>query len=138
MTLVALVAVAVGCGGGGSSSRGQLSESEFKSKANAICSDLKDETKRMDNAQDFDAALNATNEAIKKLKALQPPASLSAKYQAYLDSVDAGVSVLTKAVKALDDNDFAKAARLAPRAAQISRKSEAAARATGLDACAKT
>ena len=138
MTLVALVLVAAGCGGGGSSSSGQLSASELKSKANQICSDLNDKTKNVSKSEDFDAALKATNDAIKKLKALQPPASLSAKYQAYLDSVDAGVSVLTKAVKALDDNDFAKAARLAPRAAQISRKSEAAARATGLDACAKT
>jgi predicted dinucleotide-utilizing enzyme len=137
MTLAALVLVAAGCGGGGSSSSGQLSPSEFKSKANAICSDLKDKTKNLNNAQDFDAALNATNDALKKLKALRPPASLKATYQAYLDSVDAGLSVLTKAVKAVDDNELAKAARLAPQAAQLSRKSAAAARAAGLTVCAE-
>ena len=91
----------------------------------------------MNNAQDFDAVLNATNDSLKKLKALQPPTSLKAEYQAYLESVDAGISVLTKAVKAVDDNDLAKAARLAPQAAQLSRKSAAAARAAGLNICAE-
>ncbi len=136
MTLAALVLVAAGCGGGGPSASGQLSASQFTSKANAICSDLKNKTKNLNNAQDFDAVLNATNDSLKKLKALQPPASLKAKYQAYLDSVDAGISVLTKAVKAVDDNDLVKATRLAPQAAQLSRKSAAAARAAGLNVCA--
>jgi hypothetical protein len=137
ITLAVLVLVAAGCGGGGPSARGQLSASEFKSKANAICSDLKDKTRSLNNAQDFDAALNATNDALKELKALRPPTSLKATYQAYLDSVDAGVSVLTKAVKAIDDNELAKATRLAPQAAQLSRKSAAAARAARLNVCAE-
>jgi predicted dinucleotide-utilizing enzyme len=138
ITLAVLVVVAAGCGGGGAGASGPLSASQFTSKANAICSDLKDKTKNLNNAQDFDAVLNATNDSLKKLKALQPPASLKAKYQAYLDSVDAGISVLTKAVEAVDDNDFAKAARLAPQAAQLSRKSAAAARAAGLNVCAQS
>ncbi len=137
MTLAALVLVAAGCGGGGPSASGQLSASEFKSKANAICSDLKDKTKNLSNAQDFDAVLNATNDSLKKLKALQPPAALKARYQAYLDSVDAGIAVLTKAVKAVDDNELDKAAGLAPQAAQLSRKSAAAARAAGINVCAE-
>jgi hypothetical protein len=137
VTLVALIPVAAGCGGGGSSANAELSASQFKSKANAICSDLKDETKHLNNAENFDAALNATNDTLKKLKALQPPASLNAKYLAYLDSVDAGISVLAKAVKAVDDGEFAKATRLAPQAAQLTRKSEAAARAVGLNVCAE-
>lgn len=137
VTLVALIPVAVGCGGGGSSSSAELSASEFKSKANAICSDFKDQTKQLDSAEDFDAVLKATNDTLTKLKALQPPASLNAKYVAYLDSVDAGISVLAKAVKAVDNNEFAKATRLAPQAAQLARKSEAAARAVGLNVCAE-
>ena len=121
----------------GSSSSGELSASEFQSQANAICSDFKVETKNMTSAQDRDAALEATNGKVEKLKALNPPASMKATYQAYLDSLDAGISVLTKLVKAADDNDFAQAARLVPQATRHMRQGEAAARAAGLHVCAE-
>jgi len=137
MTLVALVLVAAGCGGGGSSSSGQLSASELKSKANQICSDLNDKTKNVSKSEDFDAALKATNDAIKKLKALQPPASMKAKYQAFLDELDAGVPVLTKLVKAVDDKNLSEATKLVPQADQVDRRANAAARAIGLDSCAQ-
>jgi len=137
LTLVALVVVPAGCGGGGSSSSGQLSASEFQSKANAICSDHKVKTQNMTSAQDFDAALKATNETFRGLNALNPPASMKAKYQAYLDSLDAGISILTKLVKAADNNDLAQAAKLAPQAALHIRQSQAAARAVGLHVCAE-
>ena len=68
---------------------------------------------------------------------LDAPASMEAKYQAYLNSLEAGISVLTKLVKAADNNQFAQAAKLAPQAAVHIRQSEAAARAAGLHVCAE-
>jgi hypothetical protein len=136
-SFVALVLVAVGCGGGGSSSSAHLSASEFQSKANAICSEHKVNTQHMTSAHDWDAALKATNDTFARLKGLDPPPSMEAKYQAYLNSLEAGISVLTKLVKAADNNQFAQAAKLAPQAAVHIRQSEAAARAAGLHVCAE-
>jgi len=136
MSLMALSMAVAGCGGGSSSSA-QLSAGEFQSKANAICADHKIRTQHMTSAQDFDAALKATTETFTMLKALNPPASMKANYQAYLNSLDAGISVLTKLVKAADNNELAQAARLAPQATLHVRQSQAAARAAGLHVCAE-
>ena len=57
------------------------------------------------------------------------------KCQAYLDSLKASISVLTKLVKAADDNELARAEKLVQAARHI-RKSEAPARAARLHVCA--
>jgi hypothetical protein len=137
MMVLAASGIAVAGCGGGSSSSAQLSASEFQSKANAICADHKIRTQHMSSAQDFDAALEATTDTFTMLKALNPPASMKAAYQAYLNSLDSGILVLTKLVKAAENNDLAQAARLAPQAASHVRQSQAAARAAGLHVCAE-
>jgi hypothetical protein len=137
MTLQALVLVAAGCGGGRSSSNAQLSPSEFQSKANAICAEHMVNTQHMTSADDFDAALKATNDSFARLQALDPPASMAAKYQAYLNSLDAAISTLTQLVKLADNTQFAQAASLAPQAALQIRQSQAAASAAGLHVCAE-
>jgi hypothetical protein len=132
------VLVVAGCGGGGGSSSGkQLSESDLKSQANAICADLNKKTKNVSQPKDFDAALTATNDAIDKLKALNPPDSLKDKYQAFLDAIDKGTPVLTKLVKAVDDKNLAEAQKLVPQADAVSKDADTAATAAGLDVCAQ-
>ena len=84
-----MLLLACGCGGGrgnsSSSSSSQLSAADLKSQANAICADLNKKTAAAAKSQDFDTALSATNDGIKKLEALNPPDSLKDKYQAFLD-----------------------------------------------------
>src|SRR4029077_1973898 len=108
LLLVLVVLVAAGCGGGGSSSD-QLSASDLKSKANAICADLNKKTQAAAKSQDFDTALNATNDALDKLKALKPPDELKDSYQAFLDGASSETPTLTKLVKAIKAKDIATA-----------------------------
>jgi hypothetical protein len=62
---------------------------------------------------------------------------MEAKYQAYLNSLDAGIPVLAQLVELANNNQLAQAVRLAPQAGLHIRQSQAAARAAGLDVCAE-
>jgi hypothetical protein len=138
IALPVLVLAVAGCGGSSSSSSssGQLSASDLKKQANAICEDLTSKTKNVDKTNDFDGALNATSDAITKLKALQPPDELKDKYQAFLDAIDAETPALTKLVKAIDKKDVATVNSLFPQVNAANKKADAAAAAAGLQACA--
>ncbi len=136
LLLVLVALVAAGCGGGGSSSD-QLSASDLKSQANAICADLNKKTQAAAKSQDFDTALNATNDALDKLKALKPPDELKDSYQAFLDGASSETPTLTKLVKAIKAKDIATAQKLSGQVDTANAKVDAAARAAGLGTCAQ-
>jgi hypothetical protein len=134
LCLLTLVAVVAGCGGGGSGD--QLSAGDLKKQANAICTDLNKKTQAAAKTQDFDTALKATNDALDKLKALNPPDELKDKYQAFVDGASNEVPTLTKLVKAVNDKDIPTAQKLSSQVDAANGKVNAAATAAGLDACA--
>lgn len=137
LLLVLVALVAAGCGGGGGSSSDQLSASDLKTQANAICADLNKKTSAAASSQDFDTALKATNDALDKLKALKPPDELKDSYQAFLDGASSETPTLTKLVAAVKAKDIATAQKLSGQVDKANAKVDAAARAAGLGTCAQ-
>jgi hypothetical protein len=83
LTLFCLAAVllATGCGGGGSSSGDRLSEAEFQSRANQICTKVRDQEKPSTTKEGTDRNLGLVESALSDLQDLKPPKEHEAQYQ---------------------------------------------------------
>ena len=85
LTLFCLAAVLLSTGcGGGSSSSDRLSEAEFQSRANQICTKVRNQEKPSTSKEGTDRNLGLVESALSDLQDLKPPAEHEAKYQELL------------------------------------------------------
>lgn len=131
---VPVALVAAGCGG---DSNRTESYSALISKANAICTTVGTQVKAAQAAKDWDKISTASDDAMKKLKALTPPDKLKAAYADYLTKQQATVDATKPVVAALNANDQAAAQNAAEAGNALGKVSDAAALKVGLAVCGK-
>lgn len=135
--LVALALLA-GCGGG------RLSQEEFVSQANEICTNVNDglrEIRAPKDQSDFapvlDEGLVVVNDGVGELRDLQPPEALDARYDAWLDKVEESAKAIEKASAAAKKNDQAAIGLALQEGDDANTEANRLAAQLGLRACAE-
>lgn len=124
-----------GCGSSGDDSNRAESYSGLISKANAICTDINAKSEEASKTQDYDAAIKATADGLKKLKALTPPDKLKDAYGAFIAAAEEGQPVAEKLVAAIKAKDDAAAQSLNAEVEANTTKVNELANAAGLNVC---
>lgn len=150
--LAALALAMAGCGGGddnkssggGGDNSSALSKSEFQSQANEICKQHNADIEKLGTPSGFDdiasyadKALKTTDDALAKLRELEPPAEFKEDFNqwlAYGDELGETVDELKQAA-ADEDEEGLKAA--GEKAAARDTKSDAIATRIGIADCAE-
>ncbi|HEV3228523.1 MAG TPA: hypothetical protein VGY97_03550 [Solirubrobacteraceae bacterium] len=137
----ALAALVVGCGGGSSA----LTHAQLVSKANAICSAKNTQVAALGRATTvpqlqrvLSRGISIAEQADAKLRALKPPASDAAAFQATL-ALDAQTLALDRqALQAASSGNLAKFRQLIVQATSLSSQARTKAAQLGLSTCGQT
>lgn len=143
-----LLATSCGSGGGSSTSSDRLSEAEFQSRANQICTKVRGQEKPSTSKAGTDQNLSLVESAVNELQDLKPPTKDKARYQdlltrfkrtlAFVRANETHLLSLSKRLRANPSDALAGAAyrRLVQPFVQEARLAAADATALGLTACA--
>lgn len=138
----AAVAIA-GCGGGGDDS-GALSADEFRTQADAICSDANTRIAALDQPTGNDqilgylqSGLTVQQEQLQKLKALQPPSDLSGTFNEATDLLDQQTAKIQDATTRIQNGEDPQTViqSASPEIDSISEQAKAKAKELGLEVC---
>ncbi|HTI32177.1 MAG TPA: hypothetical protein VL422_00785 [Miltoncostaea sp.] len=143
LAVVGAAAAIAGCGGGGDDS-GALSADEFRTQADAICSDANTRIAALDQPTGSDqilgylqSGLTVQKEQLQKLKALQPPSDLSSDFNAATDLLDQQTAKIQDATTKIQNGEDPTAviSAASPEIDSISEQAKAKAKALGLEVC---
>jgi hypothetical protein len=143
LAVVGAAAAIAGCGGGGDDS-GALSADEFRTQADAICSDANTRIAALDQPTGSDqilgylqSGLTVQKEQLQKLKALQPPSDLSGTFNEATDLLDQQTAKIQDATTKIQNGENAQTviAAASPEIDSISEQAKAKAKELGLQVC---
>ena len=147
-TSTTTVTATTGSGSGsGSAGSKPLSQSEFTSKANAVCSESNDKIKAL-KALPANPTLNdlanlaaqqvmIAEQTYSQLAAITPPSDLQHQYSQYLAKGRATIGVARQLETAATSGDTGQLKKLAQKLAVNNKQGDNEATALGLDECAK-
>ena len=135
------LALMAGCGGG-DDKRDPLAKSDYIASADAICSDLEKQLSGLPAAETIEELTNRnrelirhSNAALRRIRALQPPAELRPDVTRYLASVSKIVDLQNRQYEATARKRQAEAIRLGKALADEGLRSRGLATKIGYDVC---
>lgn len=146
LRLATVLTIVAGLTASGTSAGAELTKPQYVAKANAICATAIADLKKLGGklypirtaARVGDRWLAADRRALKKLRALSPPAADSAKIRSMLGMADATVNQgIVGVVKAAKSGNNAAYQTALKRAQKLLNKTKAAVRAYGLSVCSR-
>ncbi len=148
--LACLLLLGLGCDGGDGEGREaatepqRLSKAEFVRRADAVCAEYEQRLARLRQPRDVEAladladeALPIVQEAIARLRALEPPAELEPEVERWLERNDENAERLEALRDAARAGDATRVQTIASAAAENEREADELARRIGLRDCAE-
>jgi hypothetical protein len=148
LAVVAIGAIA-GCGGSGDNSNSTdraatLGAAQFTAKGNAICRRANDEVAAMKAPTDAASAFafvgrlkTITDRMLQEFLKLSPPVQSRSEFNAFMDQLRKGSALVTRMAEAAQSGDLAEVQAVSKQANALDPTFNAAARALGVDECAK-